>query len=435
MAPLQSWLDINSKSHFSVQNIPFGIISTKATEKPHPAIAIGDYALDLQVFCENNGFSALSIIQPHQHVFSEPTLNAFAALGRPIHRVVREYLQSIFIRDGPFADVLQNNTNLRQKVVVPLKDVQTHLPMHIGDYTDFYAGLNHAYNVGVLFRGPQNALQPNYKHLPVGYHGRASSVVVSGTSIRRPTGQILLDPTAERKQPVLSPCKKLDIELELGCFVCRPSRMGEPVQIDDAPDSLFGVVLMNDWSARDIQAWEYVPLGPFNSKNFGTSISAWIVLMDALEPFASDGLHNDVSLLPYLDEKDRKSHIAIDLGVSLTTQAGKTTQLTKTSARNLLFSFPQMLAHHTVGGCPFNVGDLMGSGTISGKGNGEKGCLLEQTEGGKHAVELEGGDKRYFLEDGDTVTITGVCGEEGSLVGFGECSGMIQPAIRSEHTR
>ena len=433
MAPLQSWLDIDAKSHFSIQNIPFGIIYTKAIEKPHPAIAIGNYALDLQVFCEGNGFSALSIIQPHQHVFSEPNLNAFAALGRPIHRVVREYLQSVLLKDGPFAEVLEKNATLQQNALIPLGDVRAHLPMQIGDYTDFYAGLNHAYNVGVLFRGPQNALQPNYKHLPVGYHGRASSVVVSGSPIRRPNGQILLDPAAERKQPILSPSKKLDIELELGCFVCRPSSLGEPVKIEAAPESLFGVVLMNDWSARDIQAWEYVPLGPFNSKNFGTSISPWVVLMDALEPFATEGLHDDTSLLPYLDEKGRKSHFAINLAVLLTTKAGKTTQLTKTSAENLLFSFPQMLAHHTVGGCPFNVGDLMGSGTISGQGQHEKGCLLEQTEGGKIAIELEGAETRHFLEDGDTVTITGVCGEEGAMVGFGECSGTIQPAIKLEH--
>jgi fumarylacetoacetase len=290
--------------------------------------------------------------------------------------------------------------------------------------------LNHAYNVGVLFRGPQNALQPNYKHLPVGYHGRASSVVVSGTPIRRPTGQILANPAAESKVPILSPCRKLDIELELGCFVCKPSSLGERVQIQDAPDHLFGVVLMNDWSARDIQAWEYVPLGPFNSKNFGTTISAWVVLMDALEPFVTKGIENDTQVLPYLDETGRKSHYAIDLSFSITPPSGKPTTLARTSATQLLFSFPQMLAHHTVGGCPFNVGDLMGSGTISGKTKAEKGALLEQTENGKESVELDGGEKRIFLEDGDVVTLTGSCGgEDGAIVGFGECVGKIVPAL------
>lgn len=298
-------------------------------------------------------------------------------------------------------------------------------------YQDFYAGLNHAYNVGVLFRGPQNALQPNYKHLPVGYHGRASSVVVSGTPIRRPTGQILADPTADPKIPILSPCKKLDLELELGCFVCKPSNLGEPIRIQDAPDHLFGVVLMNDWSARDIQAWEYVPLGPFNSKNFGTTISAWVVLMDALEPFATNGMENDAPVLPYLDEKGRKSHYAIDLSFSITSpSSGTPTTLARTSATQLLFSFPQMLTHHTVGGCPFNVGDLMGSGTISGKTKAEKGALLEQTENGMERVELKGGETRTFLEDGDVVTMMGVCGgEDGAVVGFGECVGRVLPAF------
>lgn len=430
MPPLKSWLKVDPRSHFSIANIPFGIISTPQVPEPHTATAIGDHALDLHVFAQQNGFSKLSTIQPHQKVFSQPTLNDFAALGRPVHRVVREYIQSVLLEDGPFAEVLQNNEQLRKAALIPLKDCKMHLPMKINDYTDFYAGLNHAYQVGVLFRGAANALQPNYKHLPVGYHGRASSVVVSGTPIRRPNGQILLNPAAEKKEPVFSPCKKLDMELELGAFVCKTNAMGEPIRIDEAPEHLFGLVLMNDWSARDIQAWEYVPLGPFNAKNFGTTISAWVVLMDALEPFASKGMENDTSLLPYLDEKDRKSNYAIDLSVSLTTASGKTTTISKTTAKNLLFSFPQMLAHHTIGGCPFNVGDLLGSGTISSESKDGKGALLEATDNGKTEVELEGGEKRKFIEDGDTITITGVCGSnDGALVGFGECAGRIDPAF------
>ncbi|KAF2763709.1 Fumarylacetoacetase [Teratosphaeria nubilosa] len=431
MAPLSSWLEIEPKSHFSLHNIPFGVISTPANTRPRPAIAIGKYALDLRTFTERNGFAALSMIQPHQHVFSGSTLNAFAALGRPMHRVVREYLQSVFLANGPFPNVLQENEQLRKDALLPLSDITTHLPMHIGDYTDFYAGLFHAQTVGTLFRGAQNALQPNYKHLPVGYHGRASSVVVSGTPILRPHGQILVDPTAEAKEPSLSPCKKLDFELELACFVTKSTRLGEPMRITNAPDHLFGVVLMNDWSARDVQAWEYVPLGPFNSKNFATTISPWVVLMDALEPFATTGISNDKQVLPYLDEKGHKSHYAIDLQVTLASPAGGTSTICKTSARNLLFSFPQMLTHHGVGGCPFNVGDLLGSGTISGETKGSKGCLLEQTENGKVEVELEGGERRKFLEDGDMLTITGVCGtEDGVLIGFGECSGRIERAIQ-----
>lgn len=216
----------------------------------------------------------------------------------------------------------------------------------------------------------------------------------------------------------------------MGCFVCKPSPLGQPVSITDAPEHLFGVVLMNDWSARDIQAWEYVPLGPFNSKNFGTTISPWVVLMDALEPFATHGINNDTLLLAYLDEKDRKSHYAIDLSFALTTSTGTSTELTRTSATQLLFSFPQMLAHHTVGGCPFNVGDLMGSGTISGTSRAEKGALLEQTENGKTQVQLDGDETRTFLEDGDTVRLSGVCtADDGTLVGFGECIGRIEPAL------
>lgn len=245
MAPLRSWLNIDPASPFSLHNLPFGIISTTANPEPHPAIAIGEQALDLLVFTQQNGFAALSILQPHQAVFSQTTLNSFAALGRPMHKVVRGYVQSVLLTGGPFPDILERNEALQQAVLVDRKDCKMHLPMHIGDYTDFYAGLHHAYNVGCLFRGPQNALQPNYQHLPVGYHGRASSVVVSGTPLRRPNGQILLDPTAEPKQPILSPSRKLDIELELGCFVCKPSELGEPVRIHDASDHLFGVVLMN----------------------------------------------------------------------------------------------------------------------------------------------------------------------------------------------
>jgi len=317
MSTLRSWLSIPRGSHFSLANIPFGIISTASSKTPRVAVAIGDHALDLEVFAANNGFSALSTIQPHQAVFSQPTLNAFAALGRPIHSVVRKYIQSVFAEDTPYPEVLKTNPSLQKQAIYPLKEVQTHLPFKIGDYTDFYAGLNHAYNVGVLFRGPANALQPNYKHLPVGYHGRASSVVVSGTPIRRPNGQILENPAAEKKVPSFSPCRKLDIELELGAFVCKANNMGEPISIGEAEESLFGVVLMNDWSARDIQAWEYVPLGPFNAKNFGTTISAWVVLAESLEPFLAKGLENDSELLPYLREKKTENVYDIKLQVDL----------------------------------------------------------------------------------------------------------------------
>jgi fumarylacetoacetase len=270
-----------------------------------------------------------------------------------------------------------------------------------------------------MFRGPANALQPNYTHLPVGYHGRASSVVVSGTRIRRPNGQVLLDPAAEPKVPTFGPCRRLDIELELGAFLCTGNAMGEPIPVKSAEETVFGYVLMNDWSARDIQTWEYVPLGPFNSKNFGTTVSAWVVLSDALEPFRTAKLKNQTQVLPYLNEGREDTVYDIKLEVDLLTPDGSTTTISKVSGANLLWSFPQMIAHHSVGGCPMQTGDLIGSGTISGTGTDDLGSLLEMNQGGKKDIMLAGMDMRKFLKDGDTVTLRGVCGaEEGALVGY-----------------
>ncbi|RMD41081.1 hypothetical protein DV735_g4033, partial [Chaetothyriales sp. CBS 134920] len=420
MAP-KSWLAIPSSSHFSLANIPFGIISTSSNKVQRPAIAIGDHILDLQTFAAHGGFSE---VQVDTSVFSQPTLNAFAALGRPVHRTVRKYLQDVFAEATPYPKILKDNEKLQSAALLQRSEVQTHLPLQIGDYTDFYAGKNHAFNVGVLFRGAANALQPNYTHLPVGYHGRASSVVVSGTPITRPNGQILENPAADPKIPIFSPSRRLDIELELGVFVSKANKIGSPVPIDEAEDSLFGVVLLNDWSARDIQAWEYVPLGPFNAKNFGTTISPWVVLIDALEPFKTTGLANPDKLLPYLQEKQEKNVYDIRLQVDLTPAQGKRTTISNSNGKNLLFSFAQMLAHHSIGGCPLNVGDLLGSGTISGAEPGTEGSMLEITKGGKETIKLEGGAERKFLQDGDEITLSGVSGtEEDGLVGFAMAQG------------
>lgn len=434
---MASWLQIPRSSPFSLANIPFGIISSvkstvSSTAPRVPAVAIGDYALDLSVFASLGGFAQLPLIQTHLSVFHQPTLNAFAALGRPIHRQVREYLQTVLRADTPHPQVLKENKTLQEEALRPLSEVTNHVPMQIGDYTDFYAGMNHAFNVGVLFRGPENALQPNYKHLPVGYHGRASSVVVSGTPIRRPNGQILAT-TSTPKVPTFAPCKRLDIELELAAFVCTGNDLGNPIPIDEAEDHIFGLVLMNDWSARDIQAWEYVPLGPFNAKNFATTISPWVVLLGALEPFRTANLEpgDRESLLPYLREKRPANGFDIPLEVEITTQSGRGTPtvISRSNSRNLLFSFPQMLAHHSVTGCNMNPGDLLGSGTISGTEPQTEGSILEQTQG-KNPITLADGSKRVFLEDGDRVVLRGVAGEEGGYVGFGDCEGTISPAIK-----
>ncbi|KAI6710492.1 fumarylacetoacetase [Marssonina coronariae] len=432
MAPLKSWLAIPGNSDFSLSNLPFGIITSRNSQKEkRPAVAIGDHVLDLLAFSRGRGFSGLLSLEQYLDVFSQPTLNAFAALGRPVHLEVRTYLQEVLCDGGRYAGVLQENEELKKSALLKKEDTKTHLPMHIGDYTDFFAGINHAFNVGTMFRGPANALQPNYTHLPVGYHGRASSVVISGTPIRRPNGQILLDPAADPKTPSFGPCRRLDIELELGCFLCKPNALGEPIRIKDAENHIFGFVLMNDWSARDIQTWEYVPLGPFNAKNFGTSISAWVVLADALEPFRTRKLQNETTVLPHLQEEREDTVFDINLEVDLTTPGGAKTTISKVSGKNLLWSFPQMLAHHSSGGCPMAVGDLLGSGTISGKSEqgGDLGSLLEITQGGKEDIMLAGMDTRKFLKDGDVVTMRGVCGEDGERVGFGVCEGKIESAM------
>ncbi|KAK0617490.1 hypothetical protein B0T14DRAFT_435752 [Immersiella caudata] len=425
-----SWApDVSPTSDFSLENLPFGIVTTPDDTSLHAAVAIGSSILDLKVLAAHPGTGLASLfpsLAGHEDVFAQPTLNAFAQLGRAVHREVRSGLRDLLAADTSRPEVLRDSPELREKAILSQRSVRMHLPMAIGDYTDFYAGYHHAFAVGTMFRGAQNALQPSYTHLPVGYHGRASSIVVSGTPIRRPNGQILLDPTAEPKQPITGPSRKLDFELELGCFIARPNKAGEAVGVDEADDQIFGYVLLNDWSARDIQAWEYVPLGPFNSKNFGTTISPWVVLADALEPFRTKPIENLAELQGYLREAKHASVFDIRLEVDLTTPEGDTTTIARTSAKNLLWSFPQMIAHHTLGGCPLRTGDLLGSGTISGPGGlSECGSLLEMTQNGKKEVLLYGMDARTFLKDGDAITLRGVCGEDGARVGFGDCGGRV----------
>lgn len=430
---INTWLPISGDSHFSLANIPFGIVSRTGSTSRFPATRIGDYVLDLRTLGSGGAFSQFE--SPRMGDFlsglGQETLNAFAGLGREFHGKIRAYLQELLKTDTALAHLLRDNESLKAETIIQVQNVQVHLPLTIGDYTDFYAGKNHAYNVGVLFRGPQNALQPNYTHLPVGYHGRASTVVVSGTPIRRPRGQILPDPT--NPSPIYAASKKLDIELELAAFICKENAVGDPVHIQEAQEYVFGYVLMNDWSARDVQAWEYVPLGPFNSKNFGTTISPWVVLADALEPFRSPTMNSDNQerLLPYL--RGSGSNIQahdISLTVEIECQGARHV-VTKTNSKNLLYSFEQMVAHHTVTGCALRVGDLLGSGTISGPTPESRGSFLEITDNGKTPVQFStssGTTSRMFLEDGDKIVITGVAGHQGAHIGFGECEGNILPA-------
>lgn len=320
-----SWLPIPHGSHFSLSNIPFGVIShPKYQLERHIAIAIGEHALDLHVFSRRGGFRLLSdVTETTIKAFYQPTLNEFAALGRAFHRAVRGYIQQVFASNSKaeYQEILLINTSLQKEALFLLVDVSTHLPMKIGAYTDFFAGKNHAYNCGCIFRDPDNALQPNYLHLPVGYSSRSSSVVPSGTVLHRPQGQFLENPAAAIKKPVFGPCRRLDIELELGVFLCKANPLGTPIDVNEAAaDYIFGMVILNDWSARDIQAWEAVPLGPFNAKNFASSISTWVVLADALEPFKAPGIENETELLPYLMETDKNNVFNINLEVTLTSK-------------------------------------------------------------------------------------------------------------------
>jgi fumarylacetoacetase len=435
---LKSWLPVSPGSDFSLANIPFGIISRKTIYKRVPATRIGNYILDLSTFSEQGGFESLPSVQQQLHVFHESTLNAFAALGQATHREVRSFLQNVLSEDTSHPEILRDNEARREQCLLAMHKVHNYLPMDIGDFSDFYGGINHAVNAGALFRGQKGALLPNYLHLPMAYHGRSSSIVVSGTSLKRPWGQCVRDPDADPKVPEFDICRTMDFELELGAFICKENRAGERITVDDARSCIFGYVLLNDWSARDIQRWEYVPLGPFNGKNFATTISAWIVLADALEPYRARGVQNTQTLLPYLQETRCDSVYDLHLEVILT--SGKTGNCTTICRNNaptgLVWSFQQMLAHHTITGCPMRVGDLLGSGTISGLTNDSLGCLLEQTLNGKDPINIEDGEQRTWLEDGDSVTLRGYAGNaESGRVGFGDCCGQLLAADDIDTTK
>jgi fumarylacetoacetase len=415
---LKSWVSAanDPATDFPIQNLPFGVFTDKRNPSARVGVAIGDRILDLSVL------ERMHLLEPAPGtlVFDRSSLNAFIALGRDAWKRTRARISSLLSADNPAL----RDSPLRETALVPQADADMLLPVEIPGYTDFYSSKEHATNVGSMFRDPANALMPNWLEIPIGYNGRASSVVVSGTPVQRPNGQ-LKAPTAER--PVFGPCRKLDIELETGFIIGKGNALGSPIACEDAEDHIFGMVLLNDWSARDIQQWEYVPLGPFNAKTFATSISPWIVTIDALEPFRVAQPEQSPQPLEYLRHKGEHT-FDIELEVRLAPQATQAATICRTNFKAMYWTMAQQLAHHTVSGCNTRVGDLMGSGTISGSTPDSFGSLLELTWNGKNPLPVAGGATRSFLEDHDEVTLAGWCQGDGYRVGFGTCVGRVLPA-------
>ncbi len=417
---LKSWVESANvpESHFPIQNLSFGIFSTSSGSL-RAGMAIGDQILDLSVIEETGMLNGTA---GTEKVFNRNRLNDFLALGKPAWHATRSRLSELLRHDNA---TIRDNAAVRDRALVTARDVRMHLPVTIPGYTDFYSSKEHATNVGSMFRDPKNALLPNWLHMPIGYNGRASSVVISGTPIVRPSGQLKLP---DQEHPIFAPCRKLDFELETAFIIGTGNALGDPVSVKNADDHIFGMVLMNDWSARDIQQWEYVPLGPFNAKTFGTSISPWIVMMEALEPFRTKGPTQEPTPLPYL-QQDAKNNYDIDLEVALKpANANGATTISRTNFKHMYWSMAQQLAHHTVSGCNTQPGDLMGSGTISGSTPGSLGSLLELSWNGKNPVAMGGGATRTFIEDGDEIIMTGWSQSGGYRVGFGDVRGVILAA-------
>ena len=417
MPLMQSWVESanSADTDFPLNNLPCGVFST-GDEEPRCGVAIGDQILDVTLLEEEG------LIAPAQDpVLDVPYWNDFMELGPTAWSGLRQRLTQLLARDGDPA--LRDDAGLRSRALVAQDAAQMHLPFAVSEFTDFYAGRNHATNVGTMFRGAENALPPNWLHIPIGYNGRASSVYVSGTDIHRPWGQ-LKPPQAEA--PHFGTSKRFDLELEMGAVVGQPS--DGMISVAQADEMIFGYVLVNDWSARDMQAWEYQPLGPFQAKATATSISPWIVMRDALEPFRVDTPEREVELLPYLKEPGPMLYdIALEVG--LAPQGKPETIIARTNYREMYYSSAQQLAHHAVAGAPMNVGDLLGSGTISGPERGNRGSMLEISWGGKEPLTLDSGEERSFREDGDTVTLRGHAQGDGYRIGFGACRGKLLPAI------
>jgi fumarylacetoacetase len=415
---LKSFIDVASDSHFPLENLPYGVFKPREGAA-RVGVALGEFVVDLAVLESEGHFRSAGLGEVP--LFKGAALNRFMALGRPVWRKVREALQHLL---SAGTATLRDDADLRARVFHAQKDVSMQLPARIGDYTDFYSSYHHAHNVGTMLRGAENALMPNWKWLPVAYHGRASSIVISGTDVRRPKGQTK---AADAAVPVFGPTRSFDYELETAFFIGPGNSLGEPVPIERACDHVFGLVLMNDWSARDMQAWEYQPLGPFLAKNFCTSISPWVVTLDALEPFRKPLPPQDPAPLPYLAASND-----FTLDIQLEARLGSARMdaphvITRTNFQNLYWSISQQLAHHTVGGCNLQPGDLLASGTISGPTEDSRGCMLELTWRGANPLQLPNGESRKWLEDGDTLSIKGWCQGGDYRVGFGEVTGRIVP--------
>ncbi|MFB6231774.1 MAG: fumarylacetoacetase [Salinibacter sp.] len=417
---LSSFLDVDANHPFPIQNLPYGVFTPPASTVPRVGVAIGDHVLDLAVLNEEGALDVPEIRDAHP--FAQGTLNAFMDLGTSAWTTTRNELQRLLRADTP---KLRDDTSLRERVLHPRTDVSLQLPVDIGDYTDFYSSKQHARNVGTMFRGPENALKDNWVHLPVGYHGRASSVILSGQDVQRPCGQTR--PDAD-EPPIYGPSQLLDFELETGFFVGDGNDLGSPIPIDEASDHIFGMVLVNDWSARDIQGWEYEPLGPFLGKSFATTISPWVVPMEALEPFRTDGPSQDPEPLDYLQaDGDAAYDITLEVGLQTPSMADPHT-VCRTNFRYLYWTMRQQLAHHTVNGCNVRPGDLLASGTISGPTEDSYGSMLELSWRGEEPVSLPGDERRSFLNDGDRVVMRGYAQGDGYRIGFGTAEGTVRPA-------
>ena len=415
---LKSWIEVDKNSDFSIQNLPFGIFKTQSSS-PRIGVAIGDQVLDLAIL---NKLGFLDDLKIDNSIFTNQYLNDFIGLGKSTTSNVRERISHLLNVNIPD---LRDNKEARAKVLQYISNVQMQMPIRVGDYTDFYSSIDHATNVGTMFRDPQNALLPNWKHLPVGYHGRASSIVISGTSFHRPKGQT--KPT-ETEPPVFGPCRSLDFELETAFIIGKQTNLGESITTADADDHIFGMVLFNDWSARDIQTWEYVPLGPFLAKNFASTISPWVITLDALEPFRVAGYKQDPKVLPYLEYNGEKN-IDINLDVFIQPENSEETLVSHSNYKFMYWTMEQQLAHHTVNGCNINIGDMMASGTISGPTPDSYGSMLEISWKGTKPVKMKDGSERKFINDNDTVIIRGYCKKDDVRIGFGECKGKVLKAL------